>query len=191
MFNNLEFNDMETTKRNERRLKLVILLFCVLFLLGAYVCNGQNDSIQKIEKLAAKKFCDLLNRHRIRQGLSPIKVCDTLCLVAKNHNDWLIGNNSQMTHYETPNTDFFSGVTPSDRGEALGLEYGLAEVITYVYSKGKTIDEISDNLAKSAFENWNMSMKGHHQIIFGKQDKQGVSFKNGWATAVFMRRSYY
>ena len=70
--------------------------------------SSKNDSIQKIERLAALKFHILINNYRLKNGLDTIGWDEGLWLTCRNHNVWM-ASNSDLTHKQLKNTKFFIG----------------------------------------------------------------------------------
>lgn len=142
--------------------------------------SSKNDSIQKIERLAALKFHILINNYRLKNGLDTIGWDEGLWLTCRNHNVWM-ASNSNLTHKQNKNTKFFIGEEPNNRYDYTTLNKGncrwSGENALYNYnSDGRNIVEIADNISSNSFEQWKNS-PGHNRNMLGASHKvHGVAF---------------
>jgi len=138
------------------------------------------DSIQKIERLAALKFHDLINLYRKTNKLDTLCWDEALWVACRNHNIWM-ASNSELSHSEKSGTKNFTGSRPEDRYIYATAEKGKSswsgENALYNYSDhGNTIEKISNNIAIQSFEQWKRS-PGHNSNMLGLSHKShGVSF---------------
>ncbi|HKU59480.1 MAG TPA: CAP domain-containing protein [Gaiellaceae bacterium] len=61
-------------------------------------------------------------------GLPSLQYSATLKNVAQNHANYLVAHPNELGHNETPGESGFTGATPSDRCNAVGIAAGCAEV---------------------------------------------------------------
>ena len=141
---------------------------------------SKNDSIQKIERLAALKFHILINNYRLKNGLDTIGWDEGLWLTCRNHNLWM-ASNSDLTHQQLKNTKFFTGEHPNNRYDYTTLNKGNCNwsgenALSNFNCDGKNIVEITDNISTTSFEQWKYS-PGHNENMLGKSHKvHGVAF---------------
>lgn len=159
---------------------------------------AEHDRKQKIERLAAIKFHKLIIEYRIKNGVDALEWDESLWITSRNHSIWM-GENEILAHHETKGTKYFTGVKPGDRYEYTTSDKGTCswsgENALYNYSnEGKTIEEISINIATHSLNQWKHS-PGHNQNMLAKGSKaHGVAFylnKEGvvYATDLFAYNS--
>lgn len=167
--------------RDGKRVVIVFIL-CLVFFAVAFKCSGQvykdeditkilgkTDSVSRLELLTAKKFHKKLNEYRKQNNVHPLKWNDTLYIVAINHTKWMTTNKTGLTHVQRDMTYDFTGVFPTDRATYV-LDKKLflvGENITYIGIFGKTIEEISEAAAMSAFNSWKYD-KPHNDNMLNK-----------------------
>lgn len=153
---------------------------CNVFSINDLLNSSKNDSIQKIERLAALKFHILINNYRLKNGLDTIGWDEGLWLTCRNHNLWM-ASNSDLTHKQLKNTKFFIGEEPNNRYDYTTLNKGncrwSGENALYNFnSDGRNIVEITDNISTKSFEQWKNS-PGHNRNMLGESHKvHGVAF---------------
>lgn len=144
------------------------------------IMNAQNDSIHKIERLAALCFHKLINAYRRKNKLDTIGWDEVLWLTCNNHNAWMLAN-SVLSHGEKPYTKNFTGSHPGDRynyasGGKGTCQWSGENALYHFSDEGQTITEIADNIALTSFEQWKHS-KGHNQNMLERRHKvHGVAF---------------
>jgi len=85
---------------------------------GSYLTAGLGDAL------------DFLNRERLRCGLGVLKQNAMLDEAAKNHALYVSSrSNFGDPHWETPGEPGFTGITPTDRAQALGYAAPSGEVL--------------------------------------------------------------
>jgi uncharacterized protein YkwD len=162
--------------------------------LNSIIKQSKKDSVQRIERLAAFKFHELINQYRVKNGAVALAWDDTLWLACRNHNLWMEAG-SELSHDEKPGTEYFTGKSPGERYEFASNKQGSCswsgENALYNWNKsGRSIDEIAANIASACFNQWKNS-PGHNQNMLAKQSKvHGTAFslgKNGrvWGTDLF------
>ncbi len=159
---------------------------------------AKHDRKQKIERMAALKFHKLINAYRHKNRLTDLKWDESLWLTCRNHDIWM-NDNGELSHDELKGTKHFTGVEPGDRYNYVTAGKGnydwSGENALYNHDKeGRTVTEISSNIAKAAFEQWKNS-PGHNENMLGKSHTaHGVAFylgKNGrvYGTDLFVSNS--
>lgn len=158
-----------------------------------------NDSLRKIERLAALQFHVLINEYRVSQNLNALGWDDTLWLASRNHCEWMEAND-ELSHHEKANTKSFSGEDPGDRYAFVKNNKNAsgawsAENALYNYSAGgSTITGIAKNIAQYSFDQWKHS-PGHNANMLGKGSRShGVAFLivpggRVWSTDLFSWQS--
>ena len=164
----------------------------------------ENDTIAKIERLAAFEFHHLLNNYRKQQRRSELDFDEIMWIAARNHNLYMkaAGN---LTHRENMNQSnlsrFTTGNYPSERVDFAAADKEVhissgGENCLYNYSfYGNNYVEIAKNMALTAFNQWKSS-KGHHEnMLTANYKKHGIAFTYDqgtvWATNVFSRGIFY
>lgn len=164
----------------------------------------ENDTIAKIERLAAFEFHHLLNNYRKQQRKQTLDFDEIMWIAARNHNLYMkaAGN---LTHRENMNqsnlSQFTTGNYPSER-----VDFAAADKEVYISSGGENClynysfygnnyVEIAKNMALTAFNQWKSS-KGHHEnMLTADYKKHGIAFTYDggtvWATNVFSRGIFY
>lgn len=188
----------------------VLLRFCSLLLLVSPALSAQvgnstqlpallrqsgNDSLRKIERLAALQFHVLINEYRVSQNLDALAWDDTLWLASRNHCEWM-ESNDELSHQEKANTKSFTGKDPGDRYAFVKNNKNAsgawsAENALYNYSAGgSTIADIAKNIAQYSLNQWKHS-PGHNANMLGKSSRShGVAFLivpggRVWSTDLF------
>lgn len=162
--------------------------------LSAVIKKCYSDSVQKTERLAALKFHNLINQYRKENKIDSLAWDDTLWLASRNHTIWM-GENSKLSHTQVEKTKFFTGKDPGDRYNYVTLNKGgsswSGENALYNYNdNGSTIEQISETMAKAAFNQWKNS-PGHDENMRAPQShSHGTAFylePDGpvWATDLF------
>jgi len=150
---------------------------------------AKKDRKQKIERMAALKFHKLLNAYRMKNKLNLLMWDESLWLACVNHDIWMNAN-GELSHGEKSSSKYFTGVEPGDRYDYVTSGKGnydwSGENALYNYDKeGKTVSEISSNIAKAALEQWKDS-PGHNENMLGKRHTaHGVAFYLGKGGRVY------
>ncbi len=167
----------------------------------ALLKKAEKDSIAHIERLAALKFHELINQYRKENGLNEIKWNETLWIATINHNTWM-DKAGDLSHRQKVNTKYFTGNSPGNRldyaaGGKAGIRWSGENALynyshksySYSNSRGKTKEEIANNIAQRSFNQWKNS-PGHNDNMLGKKHgSHGVAFKitssRVWGTDLF------
>ena len=164
----------------------------------------ENDTIAKIERLAAFEFHHLLNNYRKQQRRSELDFDEIMWIAARNHNLYM-KTTKDLTHREDMKlsrlTPYSTGNYPSER-----VDFAAADKEVYISSGGENClynysfygnnyVEIAKNMALTAFNQWKSS-KGHHEnMLTANYKKHGIAFTYDkgtvWATNVFSRGIFY
>lgn len=176
-------------------MKTLSFIFGFLFVIlnnnvQAQICRASNisklleaaekDKVQKIERMAAKKFHKLLNEYRVKNKLEAIAWDEAAWLTARNHNYWM-STNGTLSHDEKKGTRCYSGTDPGDRYKyataGKGSAHWSAENILYHYEvEGKNDIDIATKIAAYSFKIWKNS-PGHNQNMLGDNHKaHGLAF---------------
>jgi uncharacterized protein YkwD len=153
----------------------------------------ERDSIHLIEKKAAYHFHRLLNEYRASNGLDTLRWHESLWLTCRNHNAWMKFHD-ELSHTQTPGTEYFSGKSPGDRydyaTQKKGKHQWSGENALYNFSAhGENINHISKNIAQNCLEQWKKSPGHNKNMLAGKHVAHGVSFmldgSKVWGTDLF------
>ncbi len=150
---------------------------------------AKKDRKQKIERMAALKFHKLLNAYRMKNKLNELIWDESLWLTCVNHDLWM-NSNGELSHEQKSGTKYFTGIEPGDRYNYATSGKGnydwSGENALYNYDReGKTVNEISSNIAKAAFEQWKDS-PGHNENMLDKRHTaHGVAFYLGKGGRVY------
>lgn len=164
----------------------------------------ENDTIAKIERLAAFEFHHLLNNYRKQQRKQALDFDEIMWIAARNHNLYMKAA-GDLTHREnmsqTNLSHFTTGNYPSERVDFAAADKEVyissgGENCLYNYSfYGKNYVEIAKNMALTAFNQWKGSSGHHENMLTENYKKHGIAFTydNGtiWATNVFSRGIFY
>lgn len=150
---------------------------------------AKKDRKQKIERMAALKFHKLLNAYRMRNKLNELVWDESLWLTCLNHDIWM-NTNGELSHEQKSNSKYFTGVEPGDRYDYVTSGKGnydwSGENALYNYDKeGKTVNEISSNIAKAAFEQWKDSPGHNENMLEKRHTAHGVAFYLGKGGRVY------
>lgn len=182
--------DIPKEPNRDSKWSMFILILAVAFMMFCATCEGQvytakdipavlgkTDSVSKIELLAAKKFHAKLNAYRKQKGISLLRWSDTLFLVAYNHNQWMTLNKTLLTHSEFQLNYNFTGHDPTERATYVCGERGFycVENIAFFGTEGKTIEEIAETAAITAFTSWKND-KPHNDNMLGEYKVHGIAF---------------
>jgi len=162
--------------------------------------QSQKDSIKKLERLAALKFHERINKYRLENGINKLAWDDTLWLASRNHCLWMDANDS-LSHDEIKNTKNFTGDDPGDRYEYAcnkkgGCSWSGENALYNFPVGGTTIEEQANGIAEECFEAWKSSY-GHNQNMLGPASRvHGVAFyisSKGkvWGTDLFSYKPVY
>lgn len=164
----------------------------------------ENDTIAKIERLAAFEFHHLLNNYRKQQRKQALDFDEIMWIAARNHNLYMKAA-GDLTHSEDMKlsklNSYATGSYPSERVDFAAADKELyissgGENCLYNYSfYGNNYVEIAKNMALTAFNQWKSS-KGHHEnMLTTNYKKHGIAFTYDqgtvWATNVFSRGIFY
>ena len=164
------------------------------------LAKAEQDSISRIERLAAMEFHRIINEYRKENDLDQLMWDDTLWLTCRNHNIWMAANN-ELSHGENEGTAMYTGSGPGARYRYASQENGATswsgENALYNWSvRGDDMAEIASYIAEYSFNQWKNS-KGHDQNMRKPGSKiHGVAFTiedNGqvWGTDMFGYLPYY
>src|SRR5690606_3494560 len=164
----------------------------------------ENDTIAKIERLAAFEFHHLLNNYRKQQRKQALDFDEIMWIAARNHNLYMkaAGN---LTHSEDMKlsklNSYATGSYPSERVDFAAADKELyissgGENCLYNYSfYGNNYVEIAKNMALAAFNQWKGSPGHHENMLTADYKKHGIAFtydgSTVWATNVFSRGIFY
>ncbi|NLJ08604.1 MAG: hypothetical protein GX437_13160 [Sphingobacteriales bacterium] len=173
---------------------LIILMFSSKFLiaqkfeiykqtdLNRLLAAAKTDSASIIERLAALKFHQLLNKYRKENKLDTVAWNDIFWLTCRNHSVYMIVND-ELTHTQQKGKEKFTGKEPGNR--LLFVEDGNAsfswrgENALYFFNTsyiGKNAEEIAEDIAEKAFDTWKKS-PGHNANMLGSGHKiHGAAF---------------
>lgn len=154
----------------------------------------QSEKDRQIEYLAAKKFHDILNDYRSQRRLNTLEWSDLHWVSALNHCNWML-NNNELTHYQRNGTKNFNGRSPSDRmlfanDLEVSCSYSGENALYNWTSTAGDVEEASDRIATSAFNQWKNS-PGHYQnMVRSSHEAHAVAFRFApdgkvWSASMF------
>ena len=138
------------------------------------------DSVQKIERLAAFKFHHLINNYRLSKKLDTLAWNDTLWLISRNHSIWM-STNLKLSHGEIKGTPCYTGNSPGQRFTYAQynnpvIAWSGENALYNFSSKGRTINEIAENVANQSIVDWKNSPGHNSNMLDKKHQMHGVSF---------------
>jgi uncharacterized protein YkwD len=152
----------------------------------------EQDSLRKIERLAAFEFHQLLNAYRLENELNALDWNDVLWLCCRNHSLYM-GYHNNLSHSEKTGEALFTGESPGDRLSWVQNDrtiYWSGENALYNYCfRGKTVEEIAKYIAQKAIDQWKKSPPHNRNMLNGGHKLHGVAFyydgEKIWATSLF------
>jgi uncharacterized protein YkwD len=157
--------------------------------------QARNDSIHKIERLAAGDFHLRINKYRQSMHIDTLSWDDTMWVAARNHCAWMNAN-SELSHGEKKNTPCYTGEHPGDRygyareGKEAYAAWSGENVLYNWENAGNSIEQIANSIAEYSFVQWKNS-PGHNANMLAKGSSvHAVAFLLGsdgrvWATDLF------
>jgi uncharacterized protein YkwD len=155
--------------------------------------HSKQDSIAKIERLAALEFHKLINEYRKTLKIDTIAWNETLWIASRNHCVWM-ASADQLSHTQKTNNSNFTGTNPGDRYDyASGGKSSYAwsgENALYNYSaNGIDANAIAKNIAKASFNQWKQSTGHNRNMMSRSHGMHGTAFiikdHKVWSTDLF------
>ena len=144
------------------------------------------DSVQtnrtlQLERLSGYYFHQLINKYRLSKGLKTLYWDDRMWLAARNHNLylWKLGD---LTHDETKNGNFYSGIKPWDRMQFVMYDaykmkiYGENCLYNFSYDNVNSLNENALSIAEQSFEQWKKSPGHNANMLNVEYSAHGTSF---------------
>ena len=188
---------------NNLKTLLIFIFFTVTFVGSAQIYTekeisiainkSKKDSVSKIERLAALKFHNIINKYRLKHHLDSLHWSESLWITTRNHSVWM-AETDKLSHTQTKKNNYFTGRKIQDRikyvtniNSKINL---LGENVLYNSDiSGSTINKIAYNIASIAFKEWKNSSDHNRNMLTKNFTTHGVAFiiKDDlfWATDVF------
>jgi uncharacterized protein YkwD len=136
------------------------------------------DSLLQIEQMVAKLLHDKVNAYRREHNKGGVQWNESLALAARNHSLYMLTHKT-LTHRQQRGLRFFTGEKAGDRlafieSAKSSLKWTGENCLFNTEAKGKTKQQIAQNIADFSFEQWKNSTDHRQNMLEAHHTLHGI-----------------